>query len=542
MPAMNEKPATDQKETLSLSNLDLNGNNKSAIENLTIKTKRRRRTYRQRQLIVGLIILLVTAIFSVATVANAKDDIKSEAVQQQAANQKSILGSLFDLITGTNEEKASQSSSTADPAPALFDCNTGNLNLLTPVAFSSSNSNSVPANVADNDPQTVWDSAGGAPQWIQMDLGQYVRISKVRLHIAQSTAGRSVHQVFAGATANNMSLIATFDGNTQDLQWLEILSSVESVRYLKIQTTVSPSNIAWREIQVFGGSSVAPPTAPTPTPSPSPTVLTPVSITASQVYSSAVPGYVSDGNLQTAWSAGGFAPQWIQMDLGELSNVSKVRLNVAQDPAGQTTHQIYIGATADNLTLAGTLNGSTQTQQWLELSLIGNNVRYVKVLTTSSPSWVGWFEIEVIGDNSSSLSPPVAPTILTPVSATASKSWDGPYGNLVPSYAYDGNLSSPWVADGFPPQWIQFDLGQLSKVSKIRLKVVQDPAGQTTHEIYFGSTPDNLTLAGTLTGYTENQQWLELPLIYNDVRYVKVLTTSSPAWVGWREIEVIGKH
>lgn len=35
--------------------------------------------------------------------------------------------------------------------------------------------------------------------------------------------------------------------------------------------------------------------------------------------------------------------------------------------------------------------------QWLELSSSVSGIRYVKVVTTSSPSWVAWFEIEVYG-------------------------------------------------------------------------------------------------------------------------------------------------
>jgi RHS repeat-associated protein len=90
-----------------------------------------------------------------------------------------------------------------------------------------------------------------------------------------------------------------------------------------------------------------------------------------------------------------FAPQWIQLDLGSAHNLSKIRLAVAQYPDGQTTHEVYGGPSADNLTLLGSLSGWTSNGQWLELTTSAANVRYVKVLTTSSPSWVAWGEIEV---------------------------------------------------------------------------------------------------------------------------------------------------
>lgn len=38
---------------------------------------------------------------------------------------------------------------------------------------------------------------------------------------------------------------------TQDHQWLEFQNSVSNIRYLKIETTRSPSWVAWREIEVY---------------------------------------------------------------------------------------------------------------------------------------------------------------------------------------------------------------------------------------------------------------------------------------------------
>jgi len=107
------------------------------------------------------------------------------------------------------------------------------------------------------------------------------------------------------------------------------------------------------------------------------------------------PTNVTDGDIKTPWSAGGPAPQWIQLDLGEESSVSRLRLNVSQTPLGPTTHEVYGGPTPDQLKLLGTLEGTTQDSQWIELSVSANNVRYLKIATVKSPSWVAWREIEV---------------------------------------------------------------------------------------------------------------------------------------------------
>jgi hypothetical protein len=103
----------------------------------------------------------------------------------------------------------------------------------------------------------------------------------------------------------------------------------------------------------------------------------------------------TDGDLKTQWSAGGPAPQWIQLDLGQDTPVSKVRLNVSQTPAGETVHEVYGGATPDQMKLMGKLENNTQDNQWLELNFPASNFRYLKIVTVKSPSWVAWREIEV---------------------------------------------------------------------------------------------------------------------------------------------------
>lgn len=124
--------------------------------------------------------------------------------------------------------------------------------------------------------------------------------------------------------------------------------------------------------------------------------LAPKAVTASNnAPKDSQPGNVIDGKALTHWSAGGPAPQWIQLDLGEETSVSKVRLSVSQTPAGLTTHEVYGGPSAEQLTLIGTLDAATRDEQWIELDASATNVRYLRVTTVKSPSWVAWREIEV---------------------------------------------------------------------------------------------------------------------------------------------------
>ena len=104
--------------------------------------------------------------------------------------------------------------------------------------------------------------------------------------------------------------------------------------------------------------------------------------------------FVFDHDPQKPWNSGGFAPGWIQLDLGQPTTITRVRLLTAQNPPGPTSHQILGGLTPDSLTPLGALDGDTADSQWLELQVKGH-VRYLKVETLKSPSWVAWGEIEV---------------------------------------------------------------------------------------------------------------------------------------------------
>ncbi len=76
-------------------------------------------------------------------------------------------------------------------------------------------------------------------------------------------------------------------------------------------------------------------------------------------------------------------------------SVSGTRVIPQQTPAGHTIHKIYGGPSSDNLKLLGVLDGDTKSGQWLTLKTTANDVRYLKVRTTESPSWISWREIEV---------------------------------------------------------------------------------------------------------------------------------------------------
>lgn len=105
-----------------------------------------------------------------------------------------------------------------------------------------------------------------------------------------------------------------------------------------------------------------------------------------------------DGNWFTYWSSGMFPPAWIEVHLGGSYPVDSVRAGVTMLPDGFTSHAAYgrVAGQAYDYRLLGSRSGATVDQQLLEFPASGSpEVDAVRLESTSSPSWIGWRELEV---------------------------------------------------------------------------------------------------------------------------------------------------
>lgn len=120
--------------------------------------------------------------------------------------------------------------------------------------------------------------------------------------------------------------------------------------------------------------------------------------TASSSTTQETPNRAFDGDVSTNWCAPANTG-WIQVDLQNKSLVDSIRLYVNQAIAGNTVHEIKVSEDMVNWTLVKTLSEYTYNNQIIteKFDPVLSNVRGVKINTTSSTSWVGWYEIEVYG-------------------------------------------------------------------------------------------------------------------------------------------------
>jgi hypothetical protein len=127
-------------------------------------------------------------------------------------------------------------------------------------------------------------------------------------------------------------------------------------------------------------------------------VSVPYLVTASSSTADSTPANVIDGDIESIWNAGAGPEQWIQIDTGSPRSLRAIRLAVSQYPEGETVHQIWVGADAVSMFQVHEFAGFTRDSDVLEFIADGplENIRFIKIVTTQSSSWVAWREIEIL--------------------------------------------------------------------------------------------------------------------------------------------------
>jgi hypothetical protein len=120
--------------------------------------------------------------------------------------------------------------------------------------------------------------------------------------------------------------------------------------------------------------------------------------------SSEVPGYPASnvGDASGAhWNAADGAPGWVQLALAAPSAVARINLVVAQDPAGQSVHELWIRRTGGELQRVQAYAGVTaegDVLTWQPAQPL-TDVDLVRVVTVSLAGGLApaWHEIEILG-------------------------------------------------------------------------------------------------------------------------------------------------
>lgn len=166
-----------------------------------------------------------------------------------------------------------------------------------------------------------------------------------------------------------------------------------------------------------------------------------------------------DNDLGTIWSATDFAVQWIQLTLDGYYLIHNIELVVTQAPAGETSHEIWIGDASGALLKYHEFIGvHTSDGQTLSLPVEPPLILdRVLIRTVESPSWVAWREVRVFGTQASQ------PQVDGPSTDTAEQSAQWPQIDL------RGNLELPVqitnAGDGSGRLFIVEQMGRIRIIS-----------------------------------------------------------------------------
>ncbi|WP_155348791.1 ThuA domain-containing protein [Acrocarpospora pleiomorpha] len=256
--------------------------------------------------------------------------------------------------------------------------------------------------------------------------------------------------------------------------------------YIGVQNDGDGADINYRNIRIKGDGGQ---------PQPGADVAQGKPTTASSVESGSahVAANATDGNSGTRWGSAYADPQWIQVDLGQSYNITRVRLNweaafgrayqIQTSPNGTTWTNIYSTTTGD---------GGVD-----DVNVTGTG-RYVRINGTQralTAYGYSLWDLNVFGTPGSN----PGPTLLSrnkPVTVSSVESGSAHVG----ANAVDGNTATRWGSAYADPQWIYVDLGQSYSISRVRLsweaaygrayQIQTSPNGTTWTNIYSTTTGD----------------------------------------------------
>ncbi|MFC8350056.1 discoidin domain-containing protein [Streptomyces sp. NPDC057280] len=260
------------------------------------------------------------------------------------------------------------------------------------------------------------------------------------------------------------------------------------------------------------------------------------SATASSAEGVFTAGAAVDGDLGTRWSSGFSDPQWIQIDLGASSQITRVALN--WETAYAKAFRIELSNNAQDWTTVHQTAAGTGGAQSITVSGTG---RYVRMYGTQRATAWGYslWEFQVYGAGSTG----DTSTLLSygrTGSASSSQS-DQNCWECTPARAFDRDPASRWATSSTTgwadPGWISVDLGATAQIDKVVLQ--WDPAYAKSFQIQVSSNGSDWTPIYSTTSGTGFKQTLA---VSGTGRYVRMYGTERATPYGYSlwEFQVYG--
>ena len=186
-------------------------------------------------------------------------------------------------------------------------------------------------------------------------------------------------------------------------QTIEVEKPVTRIVEMPVETIVT--QVVERVVTRLVEATIAPEATPSPVATGSPDDFSSSHINVAALGSASVSdgqesaSHAIDNDLESVWTAADFPVQWIQVTLDKFYLIHSVELVVTQAPAGETSHEIWVGDPSGALVKHHEfISVDTSDGQTLKLSIEPPQVLdRVMIRTVESPSWVAWREVRVFG-------------------------------------------------------------------------------------------------------------------------------------------------
>ncbi len=247
-----------------------------------------------------------------------------------------------------------------------------------------------PARVNDGDASSYWESANNAfPQWLQLDLGASTSVSQIVLRLPPTWGTRTQTLSVLGSTGSSFTTLvgsAGYTFNPTAGNAVTITFAATSTRYLRLNFT---ANTGWPAGQVSELEVYAPAGSTSPT-----NLALGKSISASSYVVGYPPARANDGDASSYWeSASNAFPQWLQLDLGASTTVSRIVLKLPPSTAWSRRTQtlsVLGGTDASNLrTLVGSAGYTFDptTGNTVSITFTATSTRYLRLSVTANTGW-----------------------------------------------------------------------------------------------------------------------------------------------------------
>lgn len=247
----------------------------------------------------------------------------------------------------------------------------------------------------DHNEGTRWSSGFSDDQWLTLDYGDVMAISRV--HIAWENAHATEYALQVSNDNTNWTTIKTVTGSQGGVEeWSDLGAQG---RYLRMKGIKRSTQYGYSifEIQAFAGVPVVSPTNPPPVGTSQPTqpgqLIKPVAATSSALENQGNSADKAiDGKTNTRWASAFEDGAWIEFDFGAKTPVGYMKLT--WENAYGKAYALRVSDDGQNWTqLRYVSNGKGGTEEFFNL---GANARYIRVQGVARATNYGYslFEVE----------------------------------------------------------------------------------------------------------------------------------------------------